>query len=686
MQSQLRQAPRSEQKEALLRAAEEFFRRKGMPKPHQGIYGAYATLKAERGEFDELNRCFQSIAPGAKDRSRPESTKADDYHFDLLIAFLHLYFKFHDALRPESVQRLKEALKEACAPPGRIYRYDFSFSNTNHPFKCATIQVLAGEILQDEDVRLSGVEKLRSLSRKLAVGVGRPYANAGYSGCVSEFNSPTYAAPQLIPAALLANWSTDAETRAWGILYQELMLMDTLSHWHPPTQQSAAPHSRSYMENTIGGTGLLKYILHAILPGGVFFDTETAWWANHAGDIANAVHAASVDFYAPERLVRLAIEKAYPYTLKMRSSTYGYVYGLWSMPSGPVDTYCYQTGSYSLGSASRPTGTGGQMDAPALKWAKRSPVRSMNDHKVAFFRYREGSSYTFRQASLQDQGIKNVLQHEGSALALYRPRPFAGQADALTLEICIPAWDPVDAIYLGDRKVDRFPAVSAVGAPILIEDGPIAFAILPLELTDMGRQNAVEIDVREEMLVISLVNYKGEPRTFPAERLLSVQNGVAILVEDESGGKAPPLERLRRRLQSAEVRDELAENIRAVSYRDQVVSLEISLSHLDADPGRRYVNGEPYKPEIFSSPSAATAERGRVVVGDAALETTSATPVRLLADPPLKTYAVYNFYPESASFVLDTPYGKIREERFPTGRTVYRFEDGRWAIDRVSPR
>ena len=673
---------RSTQKEELLQTAEEFFRRAGRPKPHAGIFGAYAVLFAERGDFSELNRCFQSFLAGARDRTAPKTAEAADYHFDLLIDLLHLYYKFRGALLPESVDRLKSALSEACAPPGRIYRYDFAFSNTNHPLKCAAIQVLAGEILRDEEVRLSGLNKLRGLARKLAVGAGRPYANAGHSGAVSDFNSPTYAAPQLIPAALLASCPADPETRAWGTLYQELIWMDVLAHWHPPTQQPAGPHSRSYTENTVGGTGLLKYIMHAVLPGGVFYDPETAWWADHANDIANAALAASVSFHTPEHLVRLATEKTYPLTVKMRTSTAGYVFGLWSIPPGPVDTYCYQTGSYSLGSASRPAGPGSQMDSPLLRWRKRSPVRSMRDHKAAFLRYREGSAYTFRQKNLLDQGIKNVLQHEGTALALYRPRPFAGAADKLSLEVCIPVWDPLDEIYLGDRRVEALPAFSPVPVPVLIKDGPIAFAVVPVGLTDLGRDHAIEVFVRDEVLVISLVNYRGESRAFPAETLLAVQNGAVIAVEE--GGHA--LERLRRRVAEAAVTDELASYVRTAAYKDPCVTLEISLSHLDADPGVRAVNGAPYRPEIFLGPRTVTATRGHAAVAGAEIRNDGPSPVRLLADPELETYAVYNFYPESASFLVQTPHGEIREERFPTGRAVYRREGGGWAVDRVTPR
>jgi|GEM_PF-6330965 len=690
-------ASAAERKAELLQVAGEFFKRAGKPDPKKGIYGAYAVWCAERGDFDEMNACFTSFAAGGKDRSAPPgSPDAGHYHFDLLIALLHLYFKFRDKLRPEAIERFRRALREACEPQGRIYRYDFGFSNTNHPFKCATIEALAGEILEDEDVRLSGVNKLRGLSRKLAAGVGRPYANTGYLGAVSEFNSPTYAAPQLIPATLLRNWSQFPEVRALGALYQELMLMDVLGHWHPPTQQSAGPHSRAYTENTIGGTGLLKYILHAVLPGGVFFDIETAWWASHAGDVANAALAASVDFHVPDFLVRFALDKAYPHALQVRTATYGYSFGIWSVPPGPVDTYCYQTASYTLGSASRVAGNGGQMDSPLLRWVKRPPVRSMDDHKAAFFRYREGASYTFRQSSVLDQGIKNVLQHEGTALALYRPRPVAGETDSLRLDICIPVWDGLDELYLGDRRIEELPARSHLPAPVFVKDGPVAFALVPLELTDLGREAAVEIRKQEGILVISLVNYAGPPRRFPTETLLGVRNGVVLLVEEETGensaseaapipGRPPsPLERLQARIARATIKDEMGNNlVRLASYQDPEVSLEAAVSHLDADMYHRLVNGKPYQPEIFRGHSAVTIQNGRGSAGDATLATDGITPLRLVAVPELKTYAVYNFYPESASFELETPHGAVREERFSTGRAVYRFDGGRWHVDRI---
>ncbi|HET7560298.1 MAG TPA: hypothetical protein VFK80_10100, partial [Limnochordia bacterium] len=255
---------RHQRAKALLAEVEAYLRNAAPPQGGQARMGDYAALMAIHGNDAELNRAFASLAPEGKAGAPPSQ-----YSLNLLMSMLNLYFKYRARLDGPAVCHFWRVLLQACAPQSRIHRYDFGFANTNHPLKCAAIQVLSGEILGDEDIVASGLEKLRGLSRKLAVSVGTPYSAGGYLGAVSEFNSPTYSALQLMPAALLANHSGLPEVRALGTLLQELIFMDVLSHWHPPTQESAGPTSRGYMDNTLGGTGLLKYVLHVVLPGGV---------------------------------------------------------------------------------------------------------------------------------------------------------------------------------------------------------------------------------------------------------------------------------------------------------------------------------------------------------------------------------------------------------------------------------
>lgn len=295
-----------ERREKLLQGAEDYFRREGEPNPGVDTFGAFISLMAERRNFKRLNDCFQRIT---------REPKSGDYGFFLLISALNIYYNYLYTLDSASIKHFKDILYDACLPQKRIYMVDFVFANTNWPLCCATIEILGGEILNNEEMIGSGLNKLRNYSRKLAVGI-----RSGYCGTVSEFNSPTYAGVQIMPMAVLWKHSRIPEASAMGALIQEFIFMDVLSHWHPPTQQSAAPHSRAYMDNTIGGTGILKYVLQVVLPKGVFYDMETAWRVNHQGDNAMAANVAATQFNCPDYLINLATKKSYPYWVQMRTA------------------------------------------------------------------------------------------------------------------------------------------------------------------------------------------------------------------------------------------------------------------------------------------------------------------------------------------------------------------------------
>src|SRR5690606_20845769 len=157
---------------------------------------------------------------------------------------------------------------------------------------------------------------------------------------------------------------------------------------------------------------------------------------------------------------------------------------------------------------------------------------------------------------------------------------------------------------------------------------------------------------RESCLAISLINYEGKERQFTLEERQRITNGAVIAVEE--GGDA--LQAVRRRLTGAAVRDELSPDlVRSVSYHDGETALVGSVSHHDGHFLERAVSGEPFQPEIFTGPRVKTVMQGSVELGNSVLENFGQTPLRIVGSADWRTYAIYNFYPESSSFVLHTP-------------------------------
>jgi len=319
-------------------------------------------------------------------------------------------------------------------------------------------------------------------------------------------------------------------------------------------------------------------------------------------------------------------------------------------------------------------------------------VRSMADHRALFFRYREEAGYTFRQSSIHDQGVKNVLQWENVALALYRPRPvLAGERTDLRLDLCLPLFVPIDTLCIGDdcgidvplpgegegeATIYRGPATS-----VLIGDGPVVVGLSPLAVSDLGRAHAMEVAVRDRVLVISLINYAGPPRRFSVESLLACCNGWLLVVDErtETETLEAALARIGNRLEAATLSDTIDNRlVRTVSYEDRNVSLSASLSHLDVSFAERWLDGRPWTSTAFESPRIITVPPGEAKLGDVRLRNEGATPLRLLAAPEGSTYAIYNLYPYSTEYTLIGPEGVIDRRRIGCGRVVVDSVDGAW--------
>ncbi len=659
--------------ERLIEIAREFWDRQGEPNYNSDGLEGYVLLNLLEGNDEEASRAMALHGP----------YEADVYGLFLHVGLILAYCRYGEHLSEAARERLRQTLKEVATTTNRIYVWDFWFVNDNWPMCASAIQVLGGEILGNQDLIQAGLDKLRHYSRLMAAVGSQAHRPCGVS---SEHNSPTYTAVQITPMTVLARCSQIEEAQVRGQNWSEFLFMDLASHWHRDLQQQCGPYARAYQDNLLGGAGTTRLLLNKVW-GPLFIDPEVAWQQDHQHDLAFAAIVAATDYECPSYLRHIALHKSYPYEVKASCALYTQdtAYPCNLGPSS-VELYSYLTDRWMLGSASRGYHAHiGQATSPIVHWRRRAPVQTMQDFGVMYFRYQfddklpnqenwEAFSDSFRETChLREDGHLHDLQHENTVVHLTQPQWYFRQAESLKQSALVPLYAEVEEVYAGGQQIAEFPYQSAQAETVFVRDSGVAIGLRPLEVTNLGREVCTRVEKANDHLIISWYNYQGPRREFSFDELIRMQNGLVVQVADCPDEES--FRQFQQRLESAQLADEIVGDQRQVAFGDGQVSLEGSLSLTFGNWTERVVNGEPFQPEIFRSPHLHQAQGGRCQVGETVLECPADMALRLVALEDQGTYAVYNFYEESARFRLSTPHGAVEGGPLPFGKVVYRATD-----------
>jgi len=663
---------RADVPDRLLQIARDYFERLGEIKYNNDVEtDGYVLLKLLEGDDREASRVMA--------RHGPEGGKGNAYGYFLHVDLLWALHRFGDRLSDKAKNRLCRTLTDVSRPSNRVYPTGFHFQNDNWPFNCSTIQILGGELLGKEEMIHAGLDKLRGYSRLMA-GVGTSAERP--CGVGSEHNSPTYAAVQLQPMAVLARCSKIPEARVRGVNWAEFIQMDIASHWHPTIQQQSGPYARAYQDNIVGGSGTVRFIAEKLW-GPVFMEPEVSWQMDHAHDLAFAVVAAATDYPSPDYVRRLALEKRFPYEVKASCAVVKQDAPFPHNDPLSVETYSYLSERWMLGSASRSClGHIGMAVSPAAHWLRRSPVAGMKDFGVMYFRYqfdeklpnqRNFDPWYNRQESkclCREEGAFFDYQDRNTVLHLTHPLWYYREAASLRQSALVPIYEDVEAVYAGGRPVTRFPFTSPDPLTVVVRDHGTAIGLRPLEVTNLGRPYCTRIEKVNGHLIVSWYNYKGQHRVFTFDELAMMQNGLVVQVEDCPDETAAL--RFARRLGGAKVTDRFEGVLRHVTFDDGKIRMEGAHDFTWGCWKKREVNGVPFHPEIFRSPHIHSALGGRCEAGETVLECREDLPLRLVALDDAGLYGVYNFFEEPSDFTLRTPHGRTKGEALGFGRILYR--------------
>jgi hypothetical protein len=138
---------------------------------------------------------------------------------------------------------LRAAIGDDLSRAAQVYWRD---GNVNHPLGAYASLILGGECCGAPWATELGYSRLLEFQTTTGDRRFRLHRQAE----MSEYNSLTYTALDLVFLGLIAEYARDARARSLGLWLEHRLWLDVALHFHAPSMQFAGPHSRSYQEDS----------------------------------------------------------------------------------------------------------------------------------------------------------------------------------------------------------------------------------------------------------------------------------------------------------------------------------------------------------------------------------------------------------------------------------------------------
>ncbi len=451
---------------------------------------------------------------------------------------LAILYALPGRLAPATAAALERQVRAALPEAALAEWHD---GNVNHPLAAWCALILGGERGGDALAVASGRGRLLALRR--TVGDRR---HAGRRQAVfPEYNSPTYTALDLWWLALVAEHARDPEARRCARFLEERLWIETALFYHAPSQQFAGPHSRSYLDDSLGGWSGVHCTLAIAFGEPLFLDPQRALGIGHPSAILQNTVPAITPFHVPPEAHRLAFHKPLP--LLLRAATYGESYhensaahgfepGLY--PGGWSDLVSFQTAEYALGTASRPYVNAGHADAFMARIRRHTPVRSCADFRSIFARGVFNDAEVHRPnrvhvtggstdaSFLYEEGRTLALQHRNRALVLYAPKGVGHRGVAkFRVDVIFSHDAPFDELWVDGRPAGPRPLALRADSRLVFRDARTLGVLRPLTPQPAAGLHPVTLRTVDGCLVLSIANYDGPARDWPRDEIRGWQNG-----------------------------------------------------------------------------------------------------------------------------------------------------------------
>jgi hypothetical protein len=464
-----------------------------------------------------------------------------------------------------------------------IDRLDVHLSYTNIALSDISNSVLGGVVLGDASYVERGERRLIDWL---------DFTNR--SGAPHEYNSPTYCAVDLQRLAALAEHAPEPDLALKARVAEERVWMHVAAHYHPLLRQLAGPHARSYFDGWTGAGGYLKLLLWRLL-GDPLLRPERPYGKPSREEMHTAL--ALDRLHPTPASIAWLTEKHFPFEVRETVDA-----------ERGADITTYMTESYALGTASCHYTVGAPPEPTqqlngALLHFRRGVAPGFGTLSTRFLvddRDRGASPEAGHGDDLWDEGTLVAAQSRNRAIVAYGLTPRLRPVRSLKLSVRMLGIGPETQIWCGERPVDAFAARVQPGEVVVIAEGGVYIAVIPLEPDDFGHDAPIELRVDGQLLTLDVYNYLGPPNTFWEYRSLAgaffkrnARN--AVIIEVAERADFDDLSAFRRHVGAARVSDRTDTNdVREIAYASGGGSLSFSYDLREMRPMARVFDGVPY--------------------------------------------------------------------------------------------
>lgn len=632
---------------------------------------AYARVLLRRGAADDVARAERIIAAVAE----LQETRQQDAHYGnfrwfaedagvtdlnaVEFALDHLNAIWRHGLAALSAEA--RALVERMIALGldEIDRLDVHPSYTNIALSDIANSVLGGEAL-------GGAESVERGARRLAEW----FEFTNRSGAPHEYNSPTYAAVDILRMAALAADTLDDGVALRARVAEERLWLHAAAHAHPGLAQVAGPHSRSYRDGWTGAGGLLKLLLWK-LTGDDDWRRATPYFPR--GREEGHTEVARQTLHCPPIALDWLGDKRYPFeAMETADSARG------------VDITTYMREDFALGTASASYAVG----EPPEPWPGQNSVLlhfrrdAAPGYGTLFARYivDDRGAGLGDAEDLWDEGAHAGVQRHGRAIIAYGLRPRLRASHSCKLSVRALGIDEHAEVWAGDRRVAAYPLLVEPGEPIVIATGGVYIALIALEPSDMGSDAPIELNAGGGVLTLDIYNYKGPPKAFWEHRSQAgpfyrgnVRN--AFVLEVAQRGDYADIAAFRAHIAAARIADSVDDAyVREIAYASDGGSLTLRYSLWDMRVIERRVDGAPLTAPMGRAGATDGSGPQWLQSRDTMIELAGArllagrAPKWLYADAAGGRYAFANPSEEENPVWLETPRTAVECDAFGFGR------------------
>jgi hypothetical protein len=556
-------------------------------------------------------------------------------------AIMEIWFRYRERLPAPTRDRLLKEIETISAPNGRLWGASGKGpAGGNWGFCAAATVGLAGETLGDRARLERGKDSL-----KLALDQIRTY------GTIFEYNSPTYYGHSFSGLAAISRHAKDPEFRSMADTIQTILLMQTLSFYHPPSEQISGPWQRGYHWDVYGGPSPIKSLLYPYLPRAPFMEMKHLWtFPSMVGTVSDAMlNYGGTDIHFPSWLGMFVVDRPPVWSVSLTSHV-----------------EVYQTPIYTLGAASYVFHNGANAETPYLAWALRVPVTALRDFKTGFFRMlhhdalvegADNESVFGKTAAgyiLWNEGRKFAYQQGPRAILFAHPDRMVPEASRLGLSFFVTELEkPVDEIWLGGKRVEHLPTASSSADWLVVRDGRFYLALRPLPGNEnLGTADIIQIRrTSTKYLQVSFLNYVGERRSM--QEWLYARNGVYLETADTS--RFPDLQRFLAYLRNVHVEERVDGDLRSVTVTTPDGMMKTTYDRRQERFLALQWNNVPYQPVAFRSPRSTLGPAGQAQVGNVRVVCDPPQPILLAADLKRRLFVLLNYGTVGTKATLQLP-------------------------------